>query len=125
MTTAVEQEDTRAVLWAILTMVLMDQIFWRPLVAWSQRFKLTEAARSEVSETQRRRRILEAIDLIGLDGFEDAFPKGLSGGMWQRVGFARALVVQLEILFMVDMHGLPIAELGKERPEHRWLVDYL
>ncbi len=55
---------------------------------------------SSVPETQRRRRILEAIDVIGLDGFEDAYPKELSGGMRQRVGFARALVVQPEILFM-------------------------
>jgi NitT/TauT family transport system ATP-binding protein len=141
---------------------------------------------SDVPETQRRRRILEAIDVIGLDGFEDAYPKELSGGMRQRVGFARALVVQPEILFMdepfsaldvltgenlkrellglwrsrkiptraivmvthnieeavymgdrlvvmganpgvvrVDMPGLPVAERGKEHPEHVGLVDYL
>ncbi|EKQ66805.1 ABC-type nitrate/sulfonate/bicarbonate transport system, ATPase component [Leptolyngbyaceae cyanobacterium JSC-12] len=49
---------------------------------------------------ERRQRALKAIDLVGLDGFESAYPKELSGGMKQRVGFARAFVLQPQVLFM-------------------------
>src|SRR6202167_3922409 len=49
---------------------------------------------------EMREQALAAIDLIGLDGYESAYPRELSGGMRQRVGFARAVVVHPHILLM-------------------------
>jgi NitT/TauT family transport system ATP-binding protein len=53
-----------------------------------------------VDRAERRDRALKAIDIVGLDGFECAYPKEISGGMKQRVGFARAFVLEPEVLFM-------------------------
>ncbi len=53
-----------------------------------------------VERKERRERALQAIDMVGMDGFESAYPKELSGGMCQRVGLARALVVDPEIMLM-------------------------
>ena len=54
----------------------------------------------DVPRAEARQRALQAIDLIGLDGFENAYPRELSGGMRQRVGFARALVVHPMLMLM-------------------------
>ena len=53
-----------------------------------------------MDDTDREKRVHRVIDAVGLEGFEEAYPKELSGGMKQRVGFARALAVEPEILCM-------------------------
>jgi len=70
-----------------------------PWLTVQQNVELGLQARG-MSEKERRERALKAIDVIGLDGFEAAYPKELSGGMRQRVGFARALVLEPDALLM-------------------------
>ena len=72
------------------------------LFPWLTVFENVEAplkARG-MEAAERRKRALKILDTVGLDGFQAAYPKELSGGMRQRVGFARALVVEPEVLFM-------------------------
>ena len=70
-----------------------------PWLTVQQNVELGLEARS-VPLAERTERALRAIDIVGLDGYESAFPKELSGGMRQRVGFARALVVEPAALLM-------------------------
>ena len=70
-----------------------------PWLTVQENVELGLAAR-QVGRRERRERALKAIDIVGLDGFENAYPKELSGGMKQRVGFARAFVLEPEVLFM-------------------------
>ncbi len=70
-----------------------------PWLTVQQNVELGLEARG-VPEAERAERALVAIDTIGLDGFESAYPKELSGGMRQRVGFARAIVIEPDALLM-------------------------
>jgi NitT/TauT family transport system ATP-binding protein len=70
-----------------------------PWLTVQQNVELGLEARG-IPEAERAERALRAIDTIGLDGFESAYPKELSGGMRQRVGFARAIVTEPDALLM-------------------------
>ena len=70
-----------------------------PWLTVMENVELGLKAKGELPEP-RRQKALRMIDIIGLDGFENAYPKELSGGMRQRVGFARALAVEPELLCM-------------------------
>ncbi len=71
-----------------------------------------------VSKEERAAKAIQAIDLVGLDGFENAYPKELSGGMQQRVGFARAFVIHPNVLFMDEpFSGLDVLTAENLRGE--------
>ncbi|MBI3320652.1 MAG: ATP-binding cassette domain-containing protein [Candidatus Omnitrophica bacterium] len=79
--------------------LVFQQFALFPWLTVAQNIEQALIPRGVDSET-RRHRVAEVITVIGLDGFEEAYPRELSGGMKQRVGIARALVVQPELLCM-------------------------
>ena len=81
------------------TAMVFQNFALMPWLTVQQNVELGLAAR-KVAPAERSKRAVEAIDLIGLDGFESAYPKELSGGMRQRVGFARAIVADPVVLLM-------------------------
>ncbi|MEQ0564518.1 ABC transporter ATP-binding protein [Amycolatopsis sp. NEAU-NG30] len=84
-----------------------------PWLTVQDNVELGLAARG-VPPARRRERALAAIGLIGLGGFESAYPRELSGGMRQRVGFARALVLEPDVLLMDE----PFSALDVLTAEH-------
>lgn len=72
------------------------------LFPWETVFKNIEIALSSMGfeEREAKKRVKKAIDLVGLEGFEEAYPREMSGGMKQRVGVARALAMERPVLFL-------------------------
>jgi len=70
------------------------------LLPWKTVFENVELALLDKPKEEREKTALRYIDLVGLDGFEESYPRELSGGMKQRVGIARAICREPEILLL-------------------------
>src|SRR6266571_6132619 len=87
------------------TLLTQDTIIDVPLIelrSVSKKFQLESGSELKVlvGPSEVKERVKKTIDLVGLEGFEEAYPRELSGGMKQRVGVARALVMERPVLFL-------------------------
>lgn len=83
-----------------VTSIVFQTFALYPWLTVLENVELGLAETSVATRDFKRARAMRAIDIIGLDGYENAYPRELSGGMRQRVGFARALAVEPELLCM-------------------------
>lgn len=74
------------------TMIVFQSFALFPWLTVVENVELPLKAKG-ISRTERYKRALKLIHIVGLDGFEAAYPRELSGGMRQKVGFARAMAV--------------------------------